>query len=47
MILCKALLDQGHEIAEQETHNAAQIPFIFLSMLNLHSVQPAALTSSL
>lgn len=42
MILCSALPDQGHEIAQQEMCSDAQKQFIFLSMLNPDSVQPAA-----
>lgn len=47
MILCSVLPDQGHEIAQQEMCSAAQKQFIFLSMFDPDSVQPAALTSSL
>lgn len=47
MILCTASPDQGHEIAQQEMCSDVQELFIFLSMFNPNSAQPAVFTSSL
>lgn len=47
MILCTALPDQGHQIAQQEICCDVQEQFRFLSTFNPDSAQPAAFTSSL